>query len=82
MLQASSATVSHVLGQTNAAGMESYARVIHECSTVCACKGAACDLVSSKPFPHNTCNPQFAGPGTLHSTKGYTHGEEHVSLHT
>ena len=32
-------------------GWESYAGVIHECSTVRACKGAACDLVSKQPFP-------------------------------
>ena len=32
-------------------GRESYAGVIHECSPVCACKGAACDLVSDQPFP-------------------------------
>ena len=64
-------------------GWESYARVIHECSPVCACKCAACDLVSSKPFPHNTCNPAILlGPGTLHSTMDYTQGKEHFSLHT
>ena len=55
---------------------------VRECSAVHSCKGAACDLVSSKPFPHNTCNPQFAGPGTLHSTMDYTQGKEHFSLHT
>ena len=57
-------------------------RHVHECSAVLACKGAACDLVSSKPFPHNTCNPQFAGPGTLHSTIDYTQGKEHFLFHT
>ena len=31
---------------------ESYARVIHECSPVCACKCAAFDLVSIQPFPY------------------------------
>ena len=38
-------------------GRESYARVIHECSPVCACKCAACDLVSDQPFPYalGTC---------------------------
>ena len=29
--------------------------LIHECSPVCACKCAACDLVSKLPFPWNTC---------------------------
>ena len=32
-------------------GWESYARVIHERSPVCACKCAACDLVSKQPVP-------------------------------
>ena len=38
-------------------GWESYARVIHECSPVRVCKGAACDLVSIQPFPYalGTC---------------------------
>ena len=36
-----------------------------ECSAVLACKGAACDLVSSKPFPHNTCNLHVALPYRL-----------------
>ena len=57
-------------------------RHVHECSAVPVCKGAACDLVSSRLFSHNTCNPQFAAPGTLHSTMDYTQGKEHVSLHT
>ena len=38
-------------------GREWQAGVIHECSPVCACKCAACDLVSKQPFPWNnaTC---------------------------
>ena len=51
MLQASSATVSHVLGQTNAAAKGIICQVIHECSPVRVCKGAACDLASKQPFP-------------------------------
>ena len=32
-------------------GWESYARVIHECWPVCACKCAACDLISKQLNP-------------------------------
>ena len=46
IIKASSATLS-----TNA-GIGHYARVVHECSAVRACFGAACDPVSNEPFPY------------------------------
>ena len=50
MLQASSGTVPHVSGQTNAAGVGIMTSVLHECSPVRVCKGAAYDPVSNKNF--------------------------------
>ena len=51
MLQASSAAVSHVLGQTNAAGI-GIMRQIHECSPVLACRGFQTSLFS---YTLSTC---------------------------
>ena len=56
---------------------ESYARVIHECSTVLACKGAACDPVSSEPFPYTLATCTWLCPAdciqeTLRQKKGRT----------
>ena len=58
-------------------GWESYARVIHECSPVRACKGAACDLVSKQPFPYTLSTCLWLCPAgciqeTLRQKKGRT----------
>ena len=62
-------------------GWESYARVIHECSPVRACKGAACNLVSSQPFLVYTCNLLVALPYRLYPRNSSTKERKDFSLH-
>ena len=75
MLQASSATVSHVLGQTNAAGI-GIMRQIHECFPVLACRGFQTSLSHIHFQPARGCALQIATKNLLEKErKGF-------SLHT
>ena len=77
------ASSSHVLGQTNAAGIGIISQgdswIFHP---VLACKGAACDLLSNEPFPYTLATCTWPSPAdciqeTLRQKKGRT-----FSLHT
>ena len=75
MLQASSAAVSHVLGQTNAAAIGIMSQ-IHECSTVLACRGFQTSLFHIHLQPARGCALQIATKNLLEK------GRKDFSVHT
>ena len=103
--------MSHVLGQTNASGLEiirfqtrlshihlqhsatclgtnqccwvrNHTPVLHECSPVRSCKGAAYDLAADENLLLSyTCNLYMAVPGCLHPKSSWTRERKDFSLH-
>ena len=82
MLEASSATVSHISGQTNAAGIgiicQGDSWMFHRtCLERCAEKSSF-----KRAFPICTCNLNVAVPCRLHPRNSLTKERKNFSLHT